>query len=145
MSTSARGWPYGERMARRVWDEQTIGEALAPVIAELGRAPRRAELEARGLGGLWGAMRRRGGVDVFVAPLVAELGPLCAQATSLEGELPARPRPRRARAPQVVRARATPTEQDVRVGAYFRFLAEGGGDPVAHWLAAERQLLVSAV
>jgi hypothetical protein len=50
---------------RRRWTEETIVAELAPVAAELGRMPTRAELTARGLGGAWSAMQRRGGPDAF--------------------------------------------------------------------------------
>ena len=52
---------------------------LTAVIADLGRFPKKTDLEARGNGSLWGAMQRRGGiaawrerVAVAPAPAVAE-------------------------------------------------------------------------
>ena len=47
---------------RRRWDAETIHATLEPIIAELGRFPKREELSARGLSGLSTAMGKLGGV-----------------------------------------------------------------------------------
>src|SRR5918995_1206797 len=44
------------------WNPETIHAALEPIVAELGRFPKREELSARGLGGLSTAMGKHGGV-----------------------------------------------------------------------------------
>lgn len=46
--------------ARRRWTPETIETELRALIAELGHMPTRSELEARGLSGLYKAMRRDG-------------------------------------------------------------------------------------
>ena len=48
---------------RRQWTPETIRTELLPVATELGRFPKRNELTERGIGGLWAAMGRHGGVD----------------------------------------------------------------------------------
>ncbi len=102
---------------RRRWSETVIETALTPIVAELGRMPTRRELADRGVGGAWSAMQRHGGVDAWRLRLAA--GPESAP----EG------------AP-------APTEADVAVRAYF-IAQERGGDPVANWFAAERDLLAA--
>jgi hypothetical protein len=48
---------------RRRWTPETIESELRPLIAELGRLPKRSECEARGLGGMYRAMRKEGAPD----------------------------------------------------------------------------------
>jgi acyl-CoA synthetase (AMP-forming)/AMP-acid ligase II len=50
---------------RRRWTPETIHAELAPIVAELGRMPKREELAARGLSGLSSAMHRHGGVAAW--------------------------------------------------------------------------------
>jgi hypothetical protein len=50
---------------RRRWTPETIHAELAPIVAELGRMPKREELAARGLSGLTSAMQRHGGVAAW--------------------------------------------------------------------------------
>jgi len=88
---------------RRRWTDSTISAELDAVANELGHVPSRRELTERGLGGLWSAMQRRGGIDTWR---------------------------RRVLAPHIERR------------AYFLSL-ERDGDPVDHWLTAERELLAA--
>ncbi len=55
--------------SRRRWTESTIESQLRVQLAELGHFPTRAELVARGLRGLWDALRSAGGVEVWQARL----------------------------------------------------------------------------
>ncbi len=93
---------------RRRWTQETIEAELRSLIAELGHFPTRSELDARGLSGLYKAMRREG----------ADWSHL------QEGEAPA----------------AKVEREHVAVAAYY--LSQDGtqGDPVEHWLEAERRL-----
>src|SRR4051794_14556761 len=50
---------------RRRWTPETILAELEPIVAELGRFPKREELAARGLSGLTSAMQRHGGVPAW--------------------------------------------------------------------------------
>ncbi len=68
---------------------------------------------------------------------------------STERHAPAKRRPKEAAAattpspPRRSRRRAEPTgarHEDIAVRAFLIAQAEGGGDPVAHWLRAEREL-----
>src|SRR3954447_16486003 len=54
-------------MTRRTWNETAIEAELLEIVAALGRFPKRAELTARGVGGLWNAMQRNGGIDAWRA------------------------------------------------------------------------------
>ena len=103
-------------MARRKWDEETIAETLAPVVADLGRMPSRSELAARDLAGLWSAMRRNGGARAWAQRI---------------GELDAHAGARG----------STPPEERIRMRAYFLAIEGAPGGPEAHWLRAERELL----
>jgi hypothetical protein len=99
-------------MPRRTWNEGTIEAELAPVVAELGRFPKRGELVALGLSGLWTAMQRHGGLAAWRERIV-----------------PARSRPT-----------ATPVQHDdIARRAYF-LSQERGGDPIDNWLSAEQEL-----
>jgi hypothetical protein len=102
-------------MRRRKWDEQTIAQTLAPVVADLGRMPSRSELAARNLTALWSAMRRNGGAGAW-AQRIGEL----------HGHAAAR--------------RSTPAEERIRMRAYFLAMEGAPGGPEAHWLRAEREL-----
>jgi hypothetical protein len=57
--------------SRRRWTDTAIERELTAQHAELGHFPTRAELVARGLRGLWDAMRAAGGVDAWRARLAA--------------------------------------------------------------------------
>ena len=111
---------------RRQWTDETIREALLPIATELGRFPRRNELTERGIGALWSAMGRRGGVDAWREVVAQELA------------TPAAPAPVAVKASTGRFARAT--EEDVRVAAYFMFENGLPGGPEAHWHAAQREL-----
>jgi hypothetical protein len=50
---------------RRRWTPETILAELEPIVAELGRFPKREELAERGLSGLTSAMGRHGGVAAW--------------------------------------------------------------------------------
>ena len=54
-----------DRVARRRWTDVAIDRELRVQTAELGHFPVRQELVARGLRGLWDAMRSSGGVDAW--------------------------------------------------------------------------------
>ena len=98
-------------MPRRTWNDATIAAELAAVVAALGRFPKRADLVERGLGGLWTAMQRRGGVAAWRERLAAPV----AEPTGVVAY------------------------EDIARRAYF-IAQERGGDPVANWLLAEREL-----
>ncbi len=113
---------------RRQWTPETIRAELLPVATELGRFPKRNELTERGIGGLWAAMGRNGGVDEWreivathltAAPIVTVAEPIVAVA-----ETP------------------VPREQ-VEIAAFF--LAQTGhpGSPEEIWHEAERSLATS--
>ena len=99
-------------MTRRTWNETAIEAELLAISAELGRFPRRAELTARGVGGLWSAMQRNGGIDAWRARVIAASKPGVVAAT---------------------------THDDIARRAYF-LAQERGGDPMDNWLAAEQEL-----
>jgi len=54
-----------DAITRRRWTDATIETELRAQSAELGHFPTRPELVARGLRGLWDAMRSSGGVDAW--------------------------------------------------------------------------------
>ena len=58
---------------RRQWTPETIRTELLPVATELGRFPKRNELTERGIGGVWAAMGRNGGVDEWREIVAAHL------------------------------------------------------------------------
>jgi hypothetical protein len=95
---------------RNKWTPETIHATLEPIVAELGRFPKRDELSARGLGGLSTAMGKHGGV--------AEWRTRFATATPV----------------------AEISHDAIAERAYYLALEEEGGDPFHHWLAAEREL-----
>jgi hypothetical protein len=105
---------------RRRWTPETIQAELAPIVAELGRFPKREELAERGLSGLTTAMTRNGGVAAWrekFAAAPAETPAAAAEAPAFEV-----------------------THEVIATHAYFLALQQGGADPVATWLAAEREL-----
>src|SRR4051794_26460295 len=101
---------------RRRWTPETIELELSPIVAELGRMPKRDELTERGLSGLWSAMSRNGGLTVWRERMSAP-------ATTV----------------------APISHEEISQRAYFLALEQGGGDPMAHWLSAERELTQPAL
>lgn len=122
-------------MGRRKWDEETIAQALAPVIAELGRMPTRGELAERDLTGVWSAMRRNGGTRVWAERVAA-----------LPAAAVAAPRQPLAEPVEDPIAEAMDDEQirieRIRTRAYFLAMEGAPGGPEEHWLRAERELAV---
>jgi hypothetical protein len=112
--------------SRRQWTDETIRVELLPIAEELGRMPKKTELTERGVGGLWAAMGRRGGVDSWRELVAAHLAGAPA------------PVPVVAAAP--VAETLVPLEEQIAVAAYFLFQNGHPGDPATHWQAAERQL-----
>jgi hypothetical protein len=53
---------------------------------------------------------------------------------------PRKPATRRPRAAKAAAAAPAPTHAAISERAYFIHLDEGAGDPVGHWLRAEREL-----
>jgi Protein of unknown function (DUF2934) len=102
---------------RRRWTVETIESELRPLIAELGRLPKRSECEARGLGGMYRAMRKQDAPD---------WGYLLEEQNTVLDALPAGAR--------------QPTVEEIATAAYFLHINGEDGDPVQHWLQAERQL-----
>ena len=114
---------------RRSWTQASIETEIAPIVAELGRMPTRRELTDRGLGGAWSAMQRLGGIATWRRSLtaLAAASPPAQAATA---------------APKTAALTATPSREHIATRAYF-IAQQGGGDPVANWLAAERELLAA--
>ena len=88
--------------------------------------PKKTELTERGIGGLWAAMGRRGGVDAWREIVAAHLAPAPAPVVvaAVDAELVDTP----------------PIEEQIAVAAYFLFQNGYPGDPETHWQTAERQL-----
>jgi hypothetical protein len=107
----------GGMTTRRRWTPETIQAELAPIVAELGRMPKREELAERGLSGLTSAMQRHGGAAAWKERMLAPVA-----ATSAVAETPA------------------VAHEHIAVAAYFKSL-EHEADPVAIWLDAERELV----
>jgi hypothetical protein len=97
---------------RRRWTPETIQAALEPLVAELGRFPTRAEFADRGLSGLPGAMQRHGGVAEWKARVT----------------------------PAAPAAPVTVPREWIAERAYYLALEAPHGDPLVHWLTAEREL-----
>ena len=116
-------------MAHRKWDEETIAQALAPLVAEHGRMPTRTELTNRGLSGLWSAMRRNGGTRVW-ADRAGELAASLTATGQASGEL----------AEELTPGQILSIEERIRLRAYFLAVEGEPGGPVAHWLRAEREV-----
>jgi len=117
-------------MPRRTWNEATIEAELAPLVAKLGRFPKRADLAAVGLGGLWPAMQRHGGLAAWRERISSP---------------PAAPTAKPVRhddGPNPVHHDDTPKpihHDEIARRAYF-LSQERGGDPIENWLSAEREL-----
>ncbi|MBE2320281.1 DUF2934 domain-containing protein [Solirubrobacter sp. CPCC 204708] len=120
---------------RRKWDPETIHATLEPIVAELGRFPKREELSERGLGGLSTAMGKHGGVAEWrarfadAAPAAAPAAPTAVEVEVVETHV----------TEDGITATIKVTHEDIATRAYFLAL-EQGGDPVHHWLTAEREL-----
>jgi hypothetical protein len=99
---------------RRRWTPETIQAELAPIVAELGRMPKREELAERGLSGLTSAMQRHGGAAAWKERMLAPV----------------------AETPAVA-------HEHIAIAAYFKSLEVIEADPVAIWLDAERELVGS--
>jgi hypothetical protein len=108
------------------WNPETIHAALEPIVAELGRFPKREELSARGLGGLSTAMGKHGGVAEwrtrFVVTPVADA--VVVDVVETVEVAPA----------------AEVTQEAIAERAYYIALEQQGGDPFEHWVKAEREL-----
>ena len=114
---------------RSKWTPETIHATLEPIVAELGRFPKRDELSARGLGGLSTAMGKHGGVAEWRARL-AETAPAVAAPTAvIEAEVDVAE-------PVLVAV----THEAIAERAYYIAPDQQGGDPFEHWLTAEREL-----
>jgi hypothetical protein len=126
---------------RRRWTQDSIRHEIAPIVAELGRMPTRRQLSDRGLAAAWSAMQRHGGLaawrHVLTAPATA---PSPAAPDASAAAEPAAPAPARPRV--VAIAPSVPSRHDIAQRAYF-IAQQRGGDPVANWLAAERELLAA--
>jgi hypothetical protein len=111
--------------SRRQWTDETIREELLPISEELGRMPKKTELTERGIGALWAAMGRRGGVDAWREIVAAHLAaPASEPAITVE----------------TTKIVVTVPEEQIAIAAYFMFQNGHPGDPESHWAAAERQL-----
>lgn len=111
---------------RNKWTPETIHATLEPIVAELGRFPKRDELSARGLGGLSTAMGKHGGVAEWrgrfadAAPVAVETVEVVEVVeTAPVGEI---------------------SHEAIAERAYYLAIENQGGDPMHHWLAAEREL-----
>jgi hypothetical protein len=111
---------------RRQWTPETIRAELLPVATELGRFPKRNELTERGIGGLWSAMGRNGGVDAWREVVATQLAatPVVELATPVAQPVAEAPVPR----------------EHVEIAAFFLFQNGHPGTPEEHWRAAERSL-----
>ena len=85
--------------------------------------PKKTELTERGIGGLWAAMGRRGGVDSWREIVAAHLAGALATV-----------------APATAAPVTEPTEEHIAIAAYFLFQNGYPGTPETHWQTAERQL-----
>ena len=111
---------------RNKWTPETIHAALEPIVAELGRFPKREELSARGLGGLSTAMGKHGGVAEWRTRFVV---------TPVEDSVVVEVVETVEVAPAAEVSREAIAER-----AYYIALEQQGGDPFEHWVAAEREL-----
>jgi hypothetical protein len=110
--------------SRRQWTDETIREELLPISEELGRMPKKTELTERGIGALWAAMGRRGGVDSWREVVAAHLAAAPASAPTAAVET----------------TEIVVPEEQIAIAAYFMFQNGHPGGPESHWAAAERQL-----
>jgi hypothetical protein len=119
---------------RRRWTPETIEAELTPIVAELGRMPKREELAERGLSGLSSAMGRHGGAAAWKEKMLATV--TATPVAVVETAAPV----------AVVEAPAVDevAHEHIAVAAYFKSLELYEVDPVAIWLAAERELVGAA-
>ena len=113
---------------RRSWTEASIRTEIAPIVAALGRMPTRREPTDRGVGGAWSAMQRLGGIAAWRESLAVPHAAIA-------------PAQRPAGTPMAAET-AAPSAEHIATRAYF-IAQQRGGDPVANWLAAERELLAA--
>jgi hypothetical protein len=107
---------------RRRWTDVAIETELRAQRDELGRFPTRTDLVARGLRGLWDAMRSAGGVDYWRQRLEGDAAPSQGMPTaSSEATLPA-------------------SMDEIAARAYELYESGAAGDAVAHWLTAEHEI-----
>ena len=92
--------------------------------------PKKTELTERGIGGLWAAMGRRGGVDSWREIVAAHLAGAPAPAPAVAVAEP-------------VADTLVSLEEQIAVAAYFLFQNGHPGSPETHWQTAERQLAVA--
>ncbi len=111
---------------RRRWTPETIQETLEPIVAELGRFPKPKELAERGLSGLSTAMGRNGGVAEwkarFADPAATPVVAAAEETVVVDGPVP---------------------HEYIATRAYYLALEHPGADPIALWLAAERELVTA--
>ncbi|MGO9960262.1 MAG: DUF2934 domain-containing protein [Solirubrobacteraceae bacterium] len=118
--------------SRRRWTDTTIECELRTQIAELGQFPTRAELVARGLRGLWDAMRSAGGADAWRERLERGEVP-AAPGQAGDAQEPAAPDNGNGHHPEV-------SPQRIEQLAYELFEHGAPGSALDHWLEAERTL-----
>ena len=112
---------------RRRWTPETIHETLEPIVAELGRFPKPKELAERGLSGLSTAMGRNGGVAAFKARFADPVdAPVVETVVAVE---------------ETVVVDGPVPHEYIATRAYYLALEHPGADPIALWLAAERELV----
>src|SRR4051794_17472983 len=116
---------------RTRWTPETIQSTLEPIVAELGRFPKRDELAARGLSGLSSAMGRNGGVAAWRAKF-EEAAPVAAAPAAVETTL----------VDVVAPVGAEVTHEQIAERAYYIAL-EGETDPFVAWITAERELVAA--
>jgi hypothetical protein len=111
--------------SRRQWTDETIREELLPISEELGRMPKKSELTERGIGALWAAMGRRGGVDSWREVVAAHLATptITVETTTI-----------------ATTTVVAVSDEQIAIAAYFMFQNGHPGGPESHWAAAERQL-----
>ena len=113
---------------RRRWTPETIHESLAPIVAELGRFPKPKELAERGLSGLSTAMGRNGGVAEWKARFADPVETPAAEPVVVAVE-------------ETVVVDGPVPHEYIATRAYYLALEHPGADPIALWLAAERELV----
>ena len=135
-------------MTRRTWNETAIEAELLDATAELGRFPKRAELTARGVGGLWNAMQRHGGIEAWRERVSRATSAPAADTSQSSVTVTSEPTVTAIReptstpphAPTAPRERTdTATHEQIATRAYF-LAQERGGDPMENWLTAEQEL-----
>lgn len=120
---------------RNKWTPETILATLEPIVAELGRFPKRDELSARGLGGLNTAMGKHGGVAEWRARF-AGAAPVAVETVEVVEVVEVADVVETVAVVEVVEV----SHDAIAERAYYLALEEEGGDPVVHWLTAEREL-----